>query len=264
MITDPPAVLVTGASRGLGRGVALSLARAGMSVAVHYATNQDAAAATAAACRAVALTDRQRFPIVRGDLADSAQRDAVWDEAAAALGHVDALVNNAGMASPGRLDALEASEDAWDAVMALNLQAPYFLAKRAANHWLANTGRARLPGGFKLVFVSSVSATMASLNRGDYCISKAGLAMANQVWALRLAEHGIQTIEFRPGIMETDMTAAVKEKYDPIITGGKVPMRRWGKPEDLGVAVRSFLEGGFPFSTGEAVYLDGGLHLPLL
>ena len=260
MSESPPVVLVTGASRGLGRGVAECLAADGMSVAIHYAGNQAAAEETQAACQALATSDSQAFHIVQADIGDSDQREALLPAVLSAFGHLDALVNNAGITSLGRKDILEASEESWDSVMDINLKAPFFLARDAANYFTENPDSARLEGGYKIAFVSSVSATSASTNRGDYCISKAAMSMVNQLWALRLAEHGVQTIEFRPGIMATDMTAGVKDKYDPIIEGGLVPQKRWGKPEDLGIAVRSFLTGGLPFSTGETIYLDGGLH----
>ncbi len=264
MNTSPPAVLVTGSGRGLGKGVALELARAGMSVAIHYGANDAAAKTTAQECAAVALDACQLFPLVKANLNEATSRDSLIDQTLTALGRLDALVNNAGITSPGRADVLENTEAAWDEVMDVNLKAPWFLSQKAARWWVAHPGESRLEGGFKLVFVSSVSAEMASMNRGDYCISKAGIGMMARVFALRLAAHGTQVVEFRPGIMETDMTAGVKEKYDPIISGGKVPMRRWGQPSDVGRAVRSFLTGDLPFCTGEAIYLDGGLHLPLL
>ncbi len=256
-----PAVLVTGSSRGLGKGVALELAGAGMSVAIHCASNRAAAEETAAACAEVAVRDGQLFPVVSGDLGDSVARRGVFEQTLAALGRVDALVNNAGITSPGRRDLLESTEEGWDTVMDVNLKGPHFLSQMVANWWLANAGAARLAGGYKLVFVTSVSAVLGSTNRGDYCISKAALGMSSQLWALRLAEHGIQVVEFRPGIMETDMTAGVKEKYDPVIASGTVPMRRWGRPDDVGRGVRAFLEGALPFSTGEVIYMDGGLRL---
>ncbi len=260
-MSEIPCILVTGSSRGLGKGVALELARAGMSVAIHCASNRAAALETAAACGDAAAREGQRFPVVSGDLGDSTARRGVWEQTLAALGRVDALVNNAGITSPGRKDMLESTEEGWDTVMNVNLKGPYFLSQLAANWWLANPGASRLSGGYKLVFVTSVSAVLGSMNRGDYCISKAGLGMASQLWSLRLAEHGIQVVEFRPGIMETDMTAGVKAKYDPIIASGTVPMRRWGQPDDVGKGVRAFLEGAFPFSTGEVIYMDGGLRL---
>jgi 3-oxoacyl-[acyl-carrier protein] reductase len=260
-MNEIPAVLVTGSSRGLGKGVALELARAGMSVAIHCAANRVAADETAAGCAAAAVCEGQRFPVVCGDLGDSQARKAVFEETLAALGRIDALVNNAGIASPGRKDLMECTEEGWDTVMAINLKGPFFLTQLVANWWAAHAAQSRLEGGYKLAFVSSVSAVLASSNRGDYCISKAGLGMASQLWALRLAEHGVQVVEFRPGIMETDMTAAVKTKYDPVIASGAVPMRRWGQPEDVAKGVRAFLDGAFPFSTGEVIYMDGGLRL---
>jgi 3-oxoacyl-[acyl-carrier protein] reductase len=259
-----PAVLVTGSSRGLGRGVALELARSGFSVAIHYAGNRAAAEETASECRAVSSREGAEFPVVQADLGDAGQRNGLVGAAIAALGRLDALVSNAGIAPPERRDVTETSEESFDLVLDVNLKAPYFLAQAAANHWLAEGRECALPGGFKLVFISSISATAASINRGEYCISKAGLAMASRLWALRLAEVG-QVIELRPGIMATDMTAGVREKYDALIASGSVvPMKRWGAPDDVGRAVRSFLHGDWPFSTGEAVYLDGGFHLERL
>jgi len=258
--TKPPVILVTGASRGLGRGIAETLAADGMNVAIHYAGNQAAAEETRAACTAVAASPDQRFEIVQADIGDSAQRDALIPATLEAFGHLDALINNAGITSVGRRDIVEATEGSWDTVMGINLKAPFFLARDAANYFIANPEKARLASGYKLAFISSISATSASTNRGDYCISKAAMGMVNQLWALRLAEHGVQTIEFRPGIMATDMTAGVKEKYDALIADGLVPQKRWGKPEDLGIAVQNYLNGSMPFSTGETVYIDGGLH----
>lgn len=259
-----PCVLVTGSSRGLGKGVALALAQAGMNVAIHYASNGEAAAETAAACKAVAPNPDQKFPTAGGDVGDAAARAHILSQTLDQLGHLDALVNNAGITSPGRKDILEATEEAWDRVMQVNLKGPHFLSQAVANYWLANLGQCRLSTGYKLIFVTSVSATMASLNRADYCVSKAGVGMSAQTYALRLAEYGIQVAELRPGIMETDMTSGVKGKYDPMIESGLVPQRRWGQPEDVGRAVRAILQGDFPFSTGAAIYLDGGLNLSRL
>jgi 3-oxoacyl-[acyl-carrier protein] reductase len=258
-----PAVLVTGSSRGLGRGVALELARAGFSVGIHFAGNRAAAEETAEACRAAGVSGAA-FPLLQADLGNDEERRPLVPRAIEALGRLDALVSNAGIAPAERRDISEASEESFDRLIDVNLKAPYFLAQAAANHWLGGTHPCALPGGFKLVFISSISATAASLNRGEYCVSKAGLAMAAKLWALRLAEIG-QVIELRPGIMETDMTAGVREKYDALIAeGAVVPMKRWGNPADVGRAVRSFLNGDWPFSTGEAVYLDGGFHLERL
>jgi len=254
-------VLVTGSSRGLGRGVAACLARLGISVAVHYGFNRAAAEETVALCEDAASSPDQRFVPVCGDIGNADGRRRVFEETLQAFGRIDALVNNAGIAPRVRADITEATEDVFDEVIAVNLKGPYFLTQLAANHWLARPGESLLPDGYKLIFVSSLSATVPSLNRGDYCISKAGIAMATQLWANRLAAAGISTIELRPGIMATDMTAGVKEKYDALIAGGLVPQMRWGSPDDLGRAVSSILAGHFPFSTGDVINIDGGFHL---
>ena len=260
----PPVALVTGASRGLGRGSAVELARAGLSVAVHYGTNRAAAEETILACQEVALSDQQRFVPVGGDVSKAADREDLFRTTLDSLGHLDVLVSNAGITSPGRLDITEATEANFDHVLGVNLKGPFFLAQRAARYWLEHANAARLETGYKLVFVSSISATAVSTNRGDYCISKASIRMVNELWAVRLAEQGIQTIELLPGIMLTDMTAGVKEKYDALISDGLVPQRRWGTPEDVGKTVRAFVEGALPFTTGDRLYVDGGFHLRTL
>jgi 3-oxoacyl-[acyl-carrier protein] reductase len=259
-----PAALVTGASRGLGRGIAEALAGDGFDVAIHYATNRAAAEETQAACRRRAPATEQRFAVVGGDIASASDRRRIVGETMAALGRVDALVNNAGIAPRVRADILDAGEESFDELIAVNLRGPYFLSQAIARHWLERPGQSRLPGGYKLIFVSSISASMASVNRGDYCVSKAGLAMAAKLWATRLAGEGVQVFEVRPGIMRTDMTAGVKEKYDRMIADGLVPQGRWGTPEDVGRTVSALLQSALPFSTGDVVHVDGGLHLERL
>jgi 3-oxoacyl-[acyl-carrier protein] reductase len=165
------------------------------------------------------------------------------------------------MAPRTRADLTETAEASYDEVMGVNLKGPYFLSQAAANYWLAHPRQCRLKNGYQLIFITSISANTASVNRGEYCLSKAGLAMAAQLWAVRLAGAGVQVFEIRPGIMETDMTAGVKAKYDQLIADGLVPQRRWGKPEDVGLAVEAILNGGFPFSTGAVIPVDGGFHL---
>jgi 3-oxoacyl-[acyl-carrier protein] reductase len=257
----PATVLVTGSSRGLGRGVALALAARGHSVAIHYAANQAAAGETAAACAKLAPNPAQTFPIVGGNIALAADRARIMEETLAAFGRLDALVNNAGIAPRVRADILDAEEEIFDEVIGVNLKGPYFLSQVAARHWLANPGQSRLPGGYQLIFVSSLSANTASINRGEYCISKAGVAMASQLFATRLAAEGVQVTEVRPGIMATDMTSGVKEKYDALIADGLIPQMRWGNPEDVGRACAAILDGGLPFSTGDVINIDGGFHL---
>lgn len=263
-MNTPPVVLVTGASRGLGRGIAQRCAQAGCNVAVHYAGNEQAASETVALCQSLAGEAAQRFIPVRGNLALPAERSRLFEEALAAFGRLDALVNNAGMAPRARADLTETTEASYDEVMTVNLKGPYFLSQLAARYWLEHAGQSRLPGGYKLVFVTSISAETASVNRGEYCLSKAGLAMAAQLWATRLANEGVQVFEIRPGIMETDMTAGVKGKYDELIAEGLVPQMRWGNPQDVGLAVEAILRGQFPFSTGAVIPVDGGFHLKRL
>ena len=260
-MTSRPVALVTGASRGLGRGIARSCARAGCSVAIHFQGNEAAARETQRLCEAERPNPGQQFIIVQGNLASSADRARLFAETLSALGRLDALINNAGMAPRVRADITDATEESYDEVMGVNLKGPYFLSQLAARHWLNPPQPSLLPGGCKLVFITSVSANTASVNRGEYCLSKAGLAMACQLWAARLASANIQVFEIRPGIMETDMTAGVREKYDRLIAEGLVPQGRWGTPEDVGLAVEAILKGHFPYSTGAIINVDGGSNL---
>jgi NAD(P)-dependent dehydrogenase (short-subunit alcohol dehydrogenase family) len=247
-----PVALVTGGSRGIGRGICLELARAGYAVAVNYAGNEDAARETVALLGpdADALT-------VGADVGDAAQRERLVDDVLARWGHIDVLVNNAGITSVGRKDVLEATEDSWDRVLAVNLKGPFFLTQRVAREMLRTPDLVN-PA---VVNVGSLSAYSVSTNRGDYCVSKAGLATLTQLWALRLADAGIRVFEVRPGIIETDMTAAVRERYTHLIAEGLTPIRRWGAPADVGRAVAALVTGAIPFSTGEVVNVDGGFHL---
>jgi NAD(P)-dependent dehydrogenase (short-subunit alcohol dehydrogenase family) len=256
--------LVTGASRGLGRGIARALARDGKSVAVHYASNRAAADETVSECQNSARNPDQRFLAVGGDIGKASDRGRIVSETLSAFGHIDALVNNAGIAPRVRADIVDATEESFDEVIGINLKGPYFLSQAVVRTWLSQPGEARLPGGYKLIFVSSISAYLASVNRGEYCISKAGLAMATKLWASRLASEGVQVFEIRPGIMATDMTAGVKEKYDELIAGGLVPQKRWGTADDVGRAVTTLLGESFPFSTGDVFNVDGGMHLQRL
>jgi NAD(P)-dependent dehydrogenase (short-subunit alcohol dehydrogenase family) len=259
-----PVALVTGSSRGLGRGIAVELAGAGLSVAVNYQGNRSAAEETCGLCRAAAAGAAQAFQAFQADIGSRADRTRLVEEVFARFGRLDALVNNAGMAPRVRADLVDASEESFEELMRVNLQGPYFLTQAVAKRWLADGSPALLSGGRKIVFVSSMSAETVSINRGEYCVSKAGLAMAVKLWAVRLAGKGVQVFELRPGIMATDMTAKVKGKYDELIGQGLVPEGRWGTPEDVGRAVKALVSGGFNFSTGSVVQCDGGFFISRL
>jgi NAD(P)-dependent dehydrogenase (short-subunit alcohol dehydrogenase family) len=245
-----PVALVTGGSRGIGRGVCLELARHRYAVAVNYAGNEDAARET------VGLLGADAFA-VRADVGNAEQRERMVDAVLARWGRIDVLVNNAGITSVGRKDILEATQDSWDRVLAVNLKGPFFLTQRVAREMLRLSDLVN-PA---IVNVGSLSAYSASTNRGDYCVSKAGVAMLTQLWALRLADHGIRVFEVRPGVIETDMTAAARERYTHLIAEGLTPIRRWGTPADVGRAVAALVTGAIPFSTGDVLNVDGGFHL---
>lgn len=259
-----PVILVTGGSRGLGRGIALKLAEQGYSVAINYAGNKAAADDTAAACQKRAPESDQFFFPVRADISSAADREAMIAGVLSRMGRIDGLVNNAGIAPPVRADILEASESSFEQLMRVNLQGPYFLTQAVAKYWTEQKPAPVLKSGFKIVFVTSISAYTSSVNRGEYCISKAGLSMACQLWADRLAGDNIQVIELRPGIMLTDMTEGVKEKYDRMIADGLIPQKRWGLPEDVGLAVSAIMNGHFSYSTGTVIDIDGGFSMKSL
>jgi 3-oxoacyl-[acyl-carrier protein] reductase len=251
--------LVTGASRGIGRGIAIELARAGCRIAINYAGNADAAAEALSLVRAAG---GEGFT-VQGDVAVAADRERLVSETVKQFGRIDLLVNNAGVAPKVRADLLDAGEESFDRLYAINLKGPFFLSQLVAKQMLKQTPDAE---GFRgrLVNITSISVYTASINRGDYCMVKAGLAMMTKLFADRLANDGINVFEIRPGVIATDMTGGVKEKYDKLILQderGITPIRRWGKPEDIGRAVRAIMDDRFPFSTGAVFDVDGGFHL---
>lgn len=263
MIPQAKMALVTGASRGIGRGIAIALARAGFGVVIHYLTNREAAKETVRLCQ-TAQTEGppSRYLPCQADLTKTEERARLLSFVAQEYGWLDLLVNNAGIAPAVRTDLLQASEESFDQVLAVNLKGPYFLTQAVANFWISKLGE--LPAGRtrpKIVNISSISAFAASPDRGDYCVSKAALSMATRLFATRLAEFGISVYELRPGIIETDMTRRVKEKYDDLIARGLLPLARWGTPDDVGRAVVAIAQDQLPYSTGEAIHVDGGFHL---
>ncbi len=247
-----PVALVTGGSRGIGRGVCVELARAGYAVAVNYAGNADAARETQA------VLGGAESLLIQADVGVAADRDRMIDAVLARWDRIDVLVNNAGITSVGRRDILEATEESWDRVLAVNLKGPFFLTRRVAQTMIERAGHLTRP---TIINVSSLSAYTVSVNRGDYCVSKAGLGMLTQLWALRLAEHGIRVFEVRPGVIETDMTAGAHDRYTHLIAEGLSPIRRWGTPADVGKAVVALVSDLLPFSTGDVLNVDGGFHV---
>ncbi|MCI0546143.1 MAG: 3-ketoacyl-ACP reductase [Candidatus Rokubacteria bacterium] len=251
--------LVTGGSRGIGRGIALALARIGCDLVLNYRANEAAARGAKAEVEALG----RRAEIVQGDVAVREDREAMLEAVRKHFDRLDVLVNNAGMVPDVRRDILEAQEEDYDRVMAVNLKGPYFLTQQAAR-WMADERRAHPDRDCVIVYTGSMSSYTVSLNRGEYCLSKAGITMATRLWAVRLAEFGIRVHEIRPGIIATDLTRGVKEKYDRLIGEGIQPIRRWGTPEDIGRAVAAIAAGAFPFSTGTSFDVDGGYHIHVL
>jgi NAD(P)-dependent dehydrogenase (short-subunit alcohol dehydrogenase family) len=257
--------LITGASRGIGRGIALELARIGCDLVINYASNLQAAQQTAADCLSAARAGGKaiRAEICAADIANSVERSKLVGFVREKFGRLDVLVNNAGVAPNVRADILEASEESFERLMAVNVKGPYFLTQLAAR-WMIEQGAAAaspVPFGRKIITISSISAYTASVNRGDYCMAKAALSMLTPLYAARLAEHGINVYEIRPGVVATDMTSVVKAKYDQLIAEGLTPIKRWGTPEDVGKAAVAIVQDLLPFSTGEVINVDGGFHL---
>lgn len=258
MANESRVALITGASRGIGRAIAAALAAGGAGgaggyrVVVNFAAN---AAAADEVVKSIAAAGGAALAI-QGDISIAADRQRLVDQTLGAFGRIDLLVNNAGVAPDVRADLLEASEASFDRMIAVNLKGPYFLTQIVANQMIRQGG----PG--KIVTITSVSAYAPSTNRGDYCIAKAGLSMMTRLYASRLAAHGINVYEIRPGIIETDMTGPVKAKYDALIHDKDLtPIARWGKPEDVARAVLAIATDAFPFSTGQVIDVDGGFHL---
>jgi NAD(P)-dependent dehydrogenase (short-subunit alcohol dehydrogenase family) len=245
--------LVTGGSRGIGRGICLELARHGYAVAINFAGNRDAAEETAHL-----IGDQAETLLCQADVGNADDRKRLVDAVLARWDRIDVLVNNAGITSVGRKDILEATEESWDRVLDVNLKGPFFLTQRVAVEMLA-----RLPSLVRptIVNISSLSAYALSLNRGDYCISKTGLGTLTQLFAARLAGNGIRAFEIRPGIIDTDMTSGGRERYTKLIAEGLTPIRRWGTAEDVGKVVAVLVGEMLPFSTGEVINVDGGYHL---
>jgi 3-oxoacyl-[acyl-carrier protein] reductase len=259
MAIKKPVALVTGGSRGIGRGICLELGKCGYMVVVNYERNLDAAQETHNEIEKAG----GEADILQGNIGQPAHRHLMLDSILESYGRLDLLVNNAGIAPKVRADILETGEESFDHLMDINLKGPFFLTQQVAKTMINLIANKTITHG-AIVNISSMSAYTASINRAEYCISKAGMSMVTQLFAARLAEENINVYEIRPGIIETDMTSGVKEKYDKMISQGITPIRRWGKPEDIGKAVAVIARGELPFSTGEVINVDGGFHMKTL
>ncbi len=200
---------------------------------------------------------------VQANVANADARKSLLEKTRSHFARLDVLVNNAGIAPKERADILQASETSFEELIRTNLQGPYFLTQAVAN-WMIEQNKSSLDFDGCIVNISSISSTVASANRGDYCISKAGISMATKLWAVRLAEFGIRVYEVQPGIIRTDMTAGVREKYDKLIAEGLIPQSRWGTPDDVGKAVAMLVRGDLAYSTGQIITIDGGMMMKRL
>lgn len=251
--------LVTGGSRGIGRGIAVALAAKGWSVVVNYRGNARAAEET---MDLIWQMGGGAFA-VQADIGSARDRERMIEQILTEYGRLDLLVNNAGMAPRQRLDILETTEESYDEVLATNLKGPFFLTQLVARNMieLLKSGAVENPA---IINIGSMSAYTSSPSRSEYCISKAGMGMMTLLFADRLATEGINVYEVRPGIIETDMTSVVKGKYDKLIGEGLTPIRRWGQPDDVAKVVLAIAEGYLPYSTGEVINVDGGIHFKRL
>jgi NAD(P)-dependent dehydrogenase (short-subunit alcohol dehydrogenase family) len=256
-MSDPRVAVVTGGSRGIGRGIVAELASLGLSVAVNYRADVQAAEST---CREAEQRGAPRAVAHQADISDLGSGQRLLQQILGTFGRVDVWVNNAGVAPAQRLDLLNTTPESWDRILATDLRGPFFLTQAVARTMIEQ-GQAGAGDQSQIIFITSISSVAASVNRGEYCVAKAGLSMVAQLFAVRLAEFGIQVAEIRPGIIATDMTAPVHAAYDERIAAGLSPIRRWGTPEDVGRAVASLVARNTTFSTGDVIYVDGGLHI---
>lgn len=253
------AAIVTGGSRGIGFAIAKQLGEDGFAVAILAKSPEESNREN----MAILLDSGIDFAYIQGDISDTGDRQKCVDAVLQKFGNIHVLVNNAGVAPKVRTDLLEMTEESFDYVLSVNLKGPLFLTQLVANQMIKNVaGPDELKG--IIVNIGSMSAEVSSVNRGEYCISKAGMGMMTTVFADRLAAENIRVYEVRPGVIKTDMTKVVQEKYDALIGQGGVPIPRWGTPEDVANAVSLFCSGKLAYSTGEVLRVDGGLHIKRL
>ena len=250
---------ITGGTRGIGFGVALALGKAGFDLALNGMRNEGEVTDALEELRNLGVN----VAYFQGNVAVREDRQAMLDKILSHFGSVNVLVNNAGIAPRERVDILHAKEEIWDEVMEINLKGPYFLTQLFANYFVEKKLENPLFEA-SIINISSISAFVASINRGEYCVSKAGIAMATKLWATRLGEYDIPVYEIQPGIIKTDMTSGVVEKYDKLFQEGISLQRRWGLPDDVGKVAAMLAQGNMPYATGQAIKVDGGLHIQRL
>ena len=251
-----PVAFITGGTRGIGLGIAQALAKEGFDLALNGVRPENQVKTVLESLQ----TKNNRILYCQGNIAKSEDRTQILNQIRSEFGQLHVLVNNAGIAPKERKDLLEATEESYEEVMDINLKGPYFLTQAAAN-WMIEQKEKSLNGHFSIITISSVSATVVSTNRGEYCMSKAGLAMLTKLWASRLGEYNIPVYEVRPGVIRTDMTAGVVEKYERLFEQGLALEQRWGTPEDLGTAVAALATGKIPYATGQVLNIDGGMTI---
>ncbi|MBT8184944.1 MAG: 3-ketoacyl-ACP reductase [Eudoraea sp.] len=248
--------LITGGTRGIGLGIAKSLAKSGHNLVINGRRTPELVEPI--------IRELSNFGTkvvyCQGDVSSSGDRDHIMQVGLTSFGQIHVLINNAGVGPLHRNDLLECTEESYDRVMSTNLQGPFFLSQKIARHMIANN----LDNLGCIVNISSISATMASVNRAEYCLSKAGMSMMTKLFATRLGEYNIPVYEIRPGIIATDMTAESLDKYRKRLENGLSIQSRLGQAEDVGKVVAALVDGNFPYSTGQVIMVDGGITVPRL
>jgi 3-oxoacyl-[acyl-carrier protein] reductase len=252
--------LITGGSRGIGLGVAHKLGEAGYNLVINGVRPESDVRGT---LDELATTYGVKVAYAQGSISSAEDRDRILQSALDAFGTINVLVNNAGVAPKQRLDLLETTQESYRYVVETNLEGPFFLTQAVARH-MVEQKKSDPTFDASIVFVTSISSTVVSINRGEYCVSKAGLSMVSSLFAVRMAEVDIPVYEIRPGVIATDMTSKVQSKYDELFEKGMALQRRWGTPEDVGKAVAAVVTGALPYSTGQVILVDGGMNVPTL
>ncbi len=253
--------LVTGSTRGIGKAIAFELAELGYHVIFNGASTTKLPEEDKNRLKEIYNSDQENYSFIKADISNPQERNNMISTLKGRFDQLDVLVNNAGVAPRERKDLLEASEQEFERVLRINLQGPYFLTQQIARWMIEKKKEKQEEYSPYIINISSLSSYAASSNRGEYCVSKAGLSMMTKLFAIRLAEYQIPVYEIQPGIIKTSMTEPVREKYDKLFEEGITPLKRWGLPEDVARAVKAIVEGNIPYSTGEVIHIDGGFHL---